>query len=63
MVYPLGTLVVSAVGTLAMHYITTAYERERVREMFSRFVRENVVDDVLASAPACGSAASSARAR
>ena len=50
MVYPLGTLVVSAVGTLAMHYITTAYERERVREMFSRFVPENVVDDVLASA-------------
>jgi adenylate cyclase len=49
-VYPLGTLVVSAVGTLAMHYITTAYERERVREMFSRFVPENVVDDVLASA-------------
>ena len=49
-VYPLGTLVVSAVGTLAMHYITTAYERERVREMFLGFVPENVVDDVLASA-------------
>jgi adenylate cyclase len=48
-VYPLGALVVAAVGTLVMHYITTAYERERVREMFSRFVPENVVDDVLAS--------------
>ena len=50
-VYPLGTLVVSAVGTLAMHYITTAYERERVREMFSRFVRENVVDERAGQCP------------
>ena len=33
-----------------MHYITTAFERERVREMFSRFVPENVVDDVIARA-------------
>ena len=31
-----------------MHYVTTAFERERVRDMFSRFVPENVVDEVLA---------------
>ena len=31
-----------------MHYVTTAVERERVRDMFSRFVPEDVVDEVLA---------------
>jgi adenylate cyclase len=46
-VYPLGTLLVAAVGALAIHYVTTAYERERVRDMFSRFVPENVVDDLI----------------
>jgi adenylate cyclase len=47
-VYPLGALVVTTVGALAVHYITTAFERERVRDLFARFVPENVVDDVLA---------------
>ncbi len=49
-VYPLAALVLSSVGALAVHYVTTAFERERVRDMFSRFVPENVVDDVLARA-------------
>jgi adenylate cyclase len=47
-VYPVGALVVSTVGALAVHYVTTAFERERVRDLFARFVPENVVDDVLA---------------
>jgi adenylate cyclase len=47
-VYPVGALVLAAIGTLAIHYITAAFERERVRDLFSRFVPENVVDDVLA---------------
>jgi adenylate cyclase len=46
--YPLGALVLTTVGALAVHYVTTAYERERVRDLFARFVPENVVDDVLA---------------
>jgi adenylate cyclase len=46
--YPLGALVLSTVGALAVHYVTTAFERERVRDLFARFVPENVVDDVLA---------------
>ena len=41
-------LVLSLVGTLPVQYFTTAFERQRVRDMFSRFVPENVVDDVLA---------------
>jgi adenylate cyclase len=47
-VYPLGALALTTVGALAVHYVTTAYERERVRDLFARFVPENVVDDVLA---------------
>ena len=49
-VYPIGTLLLVSVGVLAVHYLTAAFERERVRDMFSRFVPENVVDDVLARA-------------
>jgi adenylate cyclase len=48
-VYPLGTLTLAAVGALAVHLVTGAFERERIRDMFSRFVPENVVDEVLAS--------------
>jgi adenylate cyclase len=50
LVYPLGGLVLTSVGALAIHYVTSAFERERMRDMFSRFVPENVVDQVLASA-------------
>lgn len=44
---PLAALVLSAVGTLAVHYLITAFERQRVRDTFSRFVPEAVVDEVL----------------
>jgi adenylate cyclase len=47
-VYPIGALLLAAFGALAVHYVTTAFERERVRDMFSRFVPEDVVDEVLA---------------
>jgi adenylate cyclase len=47
-VYPLGALLLSSVGSLAVHYVTAAFERERVREIFSRFVPDKVVDEVLA---------------
>jgi adenylate cyclase len=49
-VYPLlgGGLALGAVGTLAVHYTRAAFERQRVRFTFSRFVPEEVVDEVLA---------------
>jgi adenylate cyclase len=47
-VYPLLALAVGAVGTLALHYLRAAFERQRVRFTFSRFVPEDVVDEVLA---------------
>jgi adenylate cyclase len=47
-VYPLVALTVGAVGTLALHYLRAAFERQRVRFTFSRFVPEDVVDEVLA---------------
>ncbi|HEY3728867.1 MAG TPA: adenylate/guanylate cyclase domain-containing protein [Solirubrobacteraceae bacterium] len=49
-VYPLGGLILSAAGALAVQLVTEAFERLRVRDMFARFVPENVVDEVLASA-------------
>jgi adenylate cyclase len=47
-VYAAGALALSSAGTLATLLITIAFERERVRDLFSRFVPENVVDEVLA---------------
>ncbi|HEX6228054.1 MAG TPA: adenylate/guanylate cyclase domain-containing protein [Solirubrobacterales bacterium] len=47
-VYPLVALSAGAVGTLALHYLRAAFERQRVRFTFSRFVPEEVVDEVLA---------------
>ena len=50
-VYPLGALPARRrAARSAVHYVTTAFERERVRDMFSRFVPEDVVDEVLARA-------------
>ncbi|HEY4427104.1 MAG TPA: adenylate/guanylate cyclase domain-containing protein [Solirubrobacteraceae bacterium] len=49
-VYPLLALVLGVLGTLAVLYVMEAMERERVRDMFSRFVPAGVVDEVLASA-------------
>ena len=49
-VYPLGALILSAAGALSVQLVTVAFERERVRDLFSRFVPENVVGEVLATA-------------
>ena len=46
-VYAIGTLAAVSVAVLALHYLTVAFERERVRDLFARFVPENVVDDVI----------------
>jgi adenylate cyclase len=47
LVYPLVALTISAVGALAVHYVTEAFERQRTRDMFGRFVPESVVGQVL----------------
>jgi adenylate cyclase len=49
-VYPMVALGVSVVGALAVHYLTEAFERERTRDMFGRFVPESVVGQVLQQA-------------
>jgi adenylate cyclase len=49
-VYPLVGLTIAAVGSIVNHYVVAAFERERVRDVFSRFVPETVVDQVLAQA-------------
>jgi adenylate cyclase len=46
-VYPLGALVVSTVGALAVHYLLAGFERQRTRDTFARFVPEEVVNQVL----------------
>jgi adenylate cyclase len=46
-VYPLSALALATVGALAVHYVVTAFEKERVRDVFSRFVPDTVVDQVL----------------
>jgi adenylate cyclase len=45
--YPLASLVLGVVGALAIGLVLGAFERERVRDVFSRFVPEPVVDEVL----------------
>jgi adenylate cyclase len=47
-VYPLVTLGLSAVATIAAQYLFESFERRRVRDYFARFVPESVVDEVLA---------------
>ena len=49
-VFPLLALAIGTLGTLAVLYVGEAIERERVRDMFSRFVPGDVVDQVLESA-------------
>jgi len=49
-VYPMTALALSTVGALGAHYTLAAFERERVRDVFSRFVPEQVVDQVLSQA-------------
>ncbi len=47
LLYPLASLLIGVVGALAMGLVIEAFERERVRDVFSRFVPEPVVDEVL----------------
>jgi adenylate cyclase len=47
-VYPMIALVLGVVGALGVGLVVGAFERERVRDLFSRFVPEAVVNDVLA---------------
>jgi adenylate cyclase len=46
-VYPLLALVVGTIGSLTVQYFTETRERARTKLLFSRFVPENVVDQVL----------------
>jgi len=48
--YPLAALALSTVGSVAAHYTVAAFDRARVRDIFGRFVPEQVVDQVLAQA-------------
>jgi adenylate cyclase len=45
--YPLASLLLGVVGALAIGLVMDAFERERIRDVFSRFVPEPVVDEVL----------------
>jgi len=50
LVHPLVALGISAVGTVGVGSVLEAFERERMRDLFGRFVPEQVVDEVLAQA-------------
>ena len=47
-IYPMGALVISMVGGLGAYYMLAAFDRQRTRNTFARFVPEDVVDQVLA---------------
>jgi adenylate cyclase len=47
-VYPLLALTVATLGTLAVLYLSETIERERVHDLFARFVPSDVVDQVVA---------------
>ena len=49
-VYPLGALVISTVGALGAHYLLAAFDRQRARDTFARFVPEQVVNELLSQA-------------
>jgi adenylate cyclase len=49
-VYPLLAVLLATVGTLGADYLFTAFEHQRTRDTFSRFVPDAVVDQVLARA-------------
>ena len=51
-IYPTAALAMATVGSVGAHYTLAAFERERVRDVFSRFVPEQVVDQVLEQADA-----------
>jgi adenylate cyclase len=46
-VYPFGALAMASAGAVGAHYLLAAFERERVRDVFARFVPPAVVEDVL----------------
>ncbi len=46
--YPLAALILATLGTLAVVYVGEAFERQRVHQIFARFVPADVVDQVLA---------------
>ncbi len=46
-VYPMAALIISGTGSLAVQLVTEAMERIRTRDLFSRFVSQNVVDEVM----------------
>jgi adenylate cyclase len=48
LVVPFAALVTASVATLGVHFVLSVFERERVRDIFARFVPEQVVGDVLA---------------
>jgi len=48
-IYPLGAVALCTIGVLAIETAAAAFERERTRELFSRYVPESVVDEVLDS--------------
>jgi len=48
-VYPLAALLLATAGTLTTQLVTEAFERIRTRDLFTRFVPEDVVDEVLRS--------------
>ena len=49
-VYPLFALAIGTLGTLAVLYLSEAIERERVHDLFARFVPADLVNQVVASA-------------
>ena len=46
-VYPMLALTIGIVGLLGVNYLLEAFERQRVRDTFARFVPEEVVGEVL----------------
>jgi adenylate cyclase len=47
-VYPMLALALGTLGTLGVLYVRETLERERIRAVFSRFVPDDVVEEVLA---------------
>ena len=48
--YPIAAVAISSVATLCVAYAAETFERQRVRDVFRRFVPERVVDEALAMA-------------
>ena len=46
-IYPVLALIIGSVGSLTVQYFTETRERRRTKQLFARFVPENVVDEVL----------------